>query len=193
VASTESAGLLEQWSLYVDAAGAFWREWVVAYDPLHQGTLASQVLREARGFIGEGPAAAWSRVSESLSANAASIRTYGLRAIGTLIAAIIFWYAGPPLLEAFRMRLRFQRVRRGHASAGDAALLYQRMLRIVKRRGFQKPPWFTAVEFAASLPRSEFADTVTEFTTAYNELRFGRRDEAATRMSELLAELERAH
>jgi hypothetical protein len=90
------------------------------------------------------------------------------------------------------MRLRFQRVRRGKASASDAALLYQRMLQIVKRRGYQKPMWFTPAEFAASLPKTEFGRTVTEFTAAYNELRFGRRDEAAGRMSELLGELEKA-
>lgn len=192
-ASNETGGLFEEWNLYVDAAGAFWREWVVAYDPLHQGTLASQVLREARGFLGEGPAATWTRVSQAISANAATVRAGAMIALAALILCVTLWYAGPPLLEAFRMRLRFQRVRRGHASAGDAALLYQRMLRVVKRRGFQKPPWFTPAEFAASLPRTPFAATVTEFTAAYNELRFGRRDDAATRMSQLLADLERAH
>ena len=50
------------------------------------------------------------------------------------------------------IRRRVERVRRGQASVADATVLYQRMLHILKRRGYQKPLWFTPAEFAASLP-----------------------------------------
>jgi hypothetical protein len=64
-------------------------------------------------------------------------------------------------------------------------------LKLLKRRGYQKPDWFTPSEFAGSLPRSELGLLVTQFTTAYNALRFGGQAEAAPRLSALLDELER--
>jgi Domain of unknown function (DUF4129) len=85
-----------------------------------------------------------------------------------------------------------ERVRRGQASVADATLLYHRMLEIVKRAGYQKPPWFTPAEFAASLAGSPLGAAVGEFTTTYNALRFGGHTEVAHRLSTLLDELEQA-
>ena len=72
----------------------------------------------------------------------------------------------------------------------DATLLYERMLRILKRRGYHKPAWFTPAEFAASLP-APVRLPVAEFTATYNALRFGGRADAAPRLSVLIEELER--
>ena len=74
---------------------------------------------------------------------------------------------------------------------GDATLLYQRMLHVLKRHGYQKPPWFTPAEFAGSLPEGDLGAAVAEFTRAYNALRFGGRTEAAPRLSLLLDNLQR--
>ena len=63
------------------------------------------------------------------------------------------------------------------------------MLEILHRRGFQKPAWFTPREFAASLP-AETGMLVDQFTAAYNELRFGGKTDAASRLTLLLEELE---
>jgi len=90
-----------------------------------------------------------------------------------------------------RVQLRVRRVRRGLASTGDATLLYRRMLDILKRRGYQKPVWFTPAEFAASLPKTGIGVTVTEFTATYNQWRFGGRTEVAAQLSQLLDRLER--
>ena len=100
------------------------------------------------------------------------------------------WVLGPPLLRLLRIRRRVQRVRRGQASVADATLLYERMLQIAKRHGYQKPAWFTPAEFAASLAGSPLGVPVSEFTAAYNALRFGGRTEIAPRLSMLLDELE---
>jgi len=62
---------------------------------------------------------------------------------------------------------------------------------LMKRRGYQKPAWFTPHEFARTLPASDVGALVVEFTTAYNALRFGGRTEAAPQLSALLEELER--
>jgi hypothetical protein len=100
--------------------------------------------------------------------------------------------AAGPLLRGVRWRTRVARVRRGQASVADATLLYDRMLQLLKRRGYQKPPWFTPSEFAASLPASELRQAVGEFTVTYNALRFGGQAESAVRLSVLLEEVERA-
>jgi hypothetical protein len=83
-----------------------------------------------------------------------------------------------------------RRARRGNAASGDATLLYERMLLALKRRGYQKPPWFTPAEFAASLPPSPLGITVGEFTATYNQWRFGGRAGVALRLSEILDRLE---
>ena len=70
-------------------------------------------------------------------------------------------------------------------------MLYQRMLHILKRRGYQKPPWFTPSEFAASLPATELGMAVDEFTLTYNALRFGGHAQAAARLSILLDRIDR--
>ena len=62
---------------------------------------------------------------------------------------------------------------------------------LLRRKGYQKPVWFTPLEFARSLPSSPLARTVEEFTAAYNDVRYGDRREAAPRLSLLLDALER--
>jgi hypothetical protein len=122
---------------------------------------------------------------------AAWFRRYGAGIpIGLALGACV-WVLGPRLVRLLRIRSRVERVRRGQATVADATLLYERMLDLLKRRGFQKPAWFTPTEFARSLPPGQLETAVTEFTGKYNALRFGRRTEVAPRLSMLLDELER--
>ena len=81
-------------------------------------------------------------------------------------------------------------MQRGQGEASDATLLYHRMLKVLKRRGVEKPGWLTPCEFARVLREPEVAPLVEDLTSAYNELRFGGRSEAAGRMVVLLAKLE---
>jgi hypothetical protein len=177
-------------SLYLDAASTFWQDWVVSYDPSRQGTLADK-LEQGAGRLGI-------RWFDSLSGVPATwdvyvtgwLHRYGLKVLVVLLIGAWIWFFGPPLMRLLRMKWRVQRVRRGQASVADATVLYERMLHIVKRHGYQKPPWFTPVEFAASLPASALGIAVANFTMAYNALRFGGHTEVAPRLSTLLDELE---
>jgi hypothetical protein len=177
--------------LYLDAAQTFWQNWVVGYDVGRQGTLADRMEQGARGtgirWYGAAAAveSAWRTFREAMTRR---VMIFLGAAMG---AALWIWLAAPPLVRLLRMRRRVERVRRGQADVGDATLLYRRMLHVLKRRGFQKPAWYTPVEFADSLPHGAVAAAVTEFTSAYNELRFGGRTGAAPRLSLLLDELER--
>ncbi len=122
---------------------------------------------------------------------AGSVRRFGWRTLAWVVILVALGLAAGPLLRLLHIRRRVERVRRGQASVADATVLYQRMLHILKRRGYQKPPWFTPAEFAASLPRPQLSDSVGEFTATYNALRFGGHAEAAPQLSVLLDRVER--
>ena len=182
---------LAQLSLYLDAAETFWQEWVMTYDVARQGTLA---YRMEQGVHRAG--IRWFDTAVSLRSGweryvAGWARRFGWQALAWAAGLVALGFAAGPLVRLMRMRQRVERVRRGQASVADATLLYQRMLHILKRRGYQKPPWFTPAEFAASLPRTSLGDSVGEFTGTYNALRFGGHTEAAPRLSILLDRMER--
>jgi protein-glutamine gamma-glutamyltransferase len=184
-------GLMSKLDLYFDAAGAFWQEWIVGYDPRQQKTLAGR-LQTSAGFLGfRWFGGLWDSATGEISALAPWVNRRAVWAIVIFVAALLGWFAGPWVLLVVRTRLRVARARRGEASAQDATLLYRRMLRLAGRRGYQKPPWFTPAEFASSLPPDAFGGAVGEFTAAYNALRFGRRSEGA-RLTALLEQMERS-
>lgn len=183
--------LFARLGLYVDAAQTFWQQWVVSYDASQQGSLADRMEQGARRM-----GIHWLDSVESAGANwnvwtMALLRRYGLRAAAVFGIGLVLWVFGPPLLRLARMRHRVHRARHGQASVADATLLYERMLQIARRHGYQKPVWFTPAEFASSLDGSPLGPPVRDFTAAYNALRFGGRTEVAPRLSMLLDELER--
>jgi hypothetical protein len=189
-AQARGAGLLARVGLYLDAAQIFWEEWVVGYDEGRQGTLADRMEQGARGMgirwydAFAAVQSGWKAYSQAVS------RAAALRAAIVAAAVLWAWLLGPPLIRLLRLRRRVDRVRRGQASVGDATLLYERMLRVLKRRGFQKPAWFTPAEFAGSLPPGPVGTVVGEFTVAYNAMRFGGQTDVAPRLSLLLDKLE---
>jgi protein-glutamine gamma-glutamyltransferase len=190
-ANAGGLAILGRLALYLDAAGTFWQEWVMTYDVARQGTLAYHMEQGARRW-----GIRWSDTAASLRSGweryvAVGARRFGWQALAWAAGLVALGFAAGPLFRLMRMRQRVERVRRGEASVADATLLYLRMLHILKRRGYQKPPWFTAAEFAASLPRSPLGDSVGEFTGTYNALRFGGHTEAAPRLSTLLDRMER--
>jgi hypothetical protein len=61
---------------------------------------------------------------------------------------------------------------------------------VLTRRGIEKPAWLTPFEFARVVKEPELALLVEDLTEAYNQLRFGERQDAAGRMVRLLERLE---
>ena len=183
-------GLVGRLSLLFDAAGEFWQDWVLSYDLERQAALASRMQESSRKLRFPWIPAWISGAGEWWPANSVSLWAMA-GALGMLAAiAIVVVLYGPTWARWWRERQRVQRARRGEGQASDATLLYQRMLAMLARRGFQKPPWLTPAEFARVLPASEVAVVVEELTSAYNAFRFGGERAAAPRMVQLLERLE---
>jgi hypothetical protein len=182
-------GLLAKLALWTDAAETFWQDWVLRYDLGRQLIVADQLQNLSRHF-GMRWLDGWSETAARWKPHLRSwLVEHGTGLTLFILSVVAAVLGGPRAWRALRMLHRVRRVREGRASAGDATLLYGRMLDLLHRRGFQKPAWFTPREFAASLP-AETGMLVDQFTAAYNELRFGGKRDAAPRLTLLLEELE---
>jgi transglutaminase-like putative cysteine protease len=181
-----STGLWSRAGLFFDAVDQFWQNWVVGYDVNRQIVLATRMQESSRqmrfGWIDD--AAAW------FESGARTGRVYLMEILILLVLGVGAILYGPAAARRWRAHLRLRRAQRGDAPASDATVLYERMLHLLERRGFQKPPWLTPAEFARVLPASEVAVLVEDLTAAYNEVRFGGRRDAAPRMIWLLQRLE---
>ena len=109
---------------------------------------------------------------------------------GIIALAVALFLYGPACWRWWVTQRRVMRIRRGQVGAGDASILYGRMLAILKSRGFEKPAWLTPMEFARILPDPGTAAIVEKLTGAYNEIRFGGKPEAGVKMLALLHDLE---
>lgn len=189
-----SAGSVSLWTkltLYADAAQTFWEEWVVNYDFDHQMSLAMRMEQSGRTLRLSWLDRAEGRAGRLAAGGLEFLKHWGVTiSLGVMLSlcAVAFAAAGVRLT---RSRKRIERLRRGDAGAADATVLYRKTLELLRRRGFEKPPWLTPVEFAQVLPATAMGHTVRELTDAYNGLRFGYRAEAAPRMLALLERLER--
>jgi protein-glutamine gamma-glutamyltransferase len=183
--------VLARFMFYMDAAEMFWQDWVVSYDLERQVALAARMQSSSR-VLGsrwfDRFRLAWLR-GRSITMDAG--RKYGSSALGVVIAALGLWFAAPAIQRRLRTRTRLRMVQRGQAVASDATLLYDQMLHLLRRRGYDKPRWLTPGEFARSLPPSPTAELVVRLTAAYHALRYGGERAAAPRMAALIAELGR--
>jgi transglutaminase-like putative cysteine protease len=189
-ATSATSALLRTLALYLDAADTFWNEWVLNYDRDRQVSLASRVESSSRMMSLNW----WDRLRDRAKNAADTAVKEGERyfAYGLLIAGLGVFLVlyGPLIWKWWQTQQRVRRFQRGHGTPSDAALLYGRMLSMLRRRGYEKPAWLTPAEFARVMPEGPGSQLVTEITTAYNELRFGGSKDAGVRMLRLLKELE---
>ena len=175
-------------NLYVDAADTFWREWVLSYDIGQQITLASRIEMQTRRFrsSGTGMGLDWlkSFVTDGLLNNA---WRWGRPILLILVMAVTAFLT----LRWLRDGQPSSRARAGRSRPGDATLLYQRMLKLMRRRGYQKPSWLTPREFATNV-RGARGEELERFTAAYYAVRFGGQNEVARDMAAALERLARS-
>jgi protein-glutamine gamma-glutamyltransferase len=175
---------------YADAAEVFWHDWVLNYNLDRQLLLATRMGESGRHvgvnwFDGRGFSVArlWTAISDALT-------KYGFLLLGVLVLALTGRLFGRDGWRWWKTRQRVLKLQRGEAEASDATLLYQRMLKLLKRRGIEKPAWLTPFEFSHVVEEPELSLLVEDLTVAYNELRFGGNADAAGRIVVLLERLE---
>ena len=175
---------------YADAAEVLWNDWVLNYNLDRQLQLAAKMGETSRN-VGAGWfnfsrfsfSAAWENVKLFL-------KKFGVLLLGLIVLLGVCWSFGREGWRRWKTRRRVLKLQQGRAEASDATLLYERSLAILKRRGIEKPTWLTPFEFAHVLQEPELSLVVEDLTTAYNDLRFGGKRDAAGRMLQLLERLE---
>ena len=187
--------LLGRLSIYLDAFQAFWEEWIINYDFLHQVTLARQLERTSREVRGD------SRqfFRQRYRALVGLVRYYTEQLVvhrWWLLVALLLAVLGLAALfgrASIRLWLRewaaFRRSRQGRSRPEDATVLYLRLLRLLARRGWRKLPAQTSTEFAAVIPE-QTGSLVRDFTFLYLATRFGRLPNLLPRMDVLLGKIQ---
>lgn len=183
--SQTQASLFSRMNMYLDAADHAWQEWVVSYDLGRQVAIATRFEAALRRWRAPGTNSigAWAVLT------AGDAKREGAWILAALVGMGSFFLFCPRAWREWRGRVRLRKIARDGGSPSDASMLYERMLRILARRGFEKPAWFTPAEFARHLPFPE-KHGVEQFTELYNSIRFGGNSPATARLAVLLKDLE---
>jgi hypothetical protein len=178
-------GLMSRLALLSDAASQVWNDWVMSYDLDHQMALATRMHAVAQHIR-----------FPDFEEFVAGLKDAGqagwryLPAAGGGIAIVVLWLLfGPAARKWWKQRAHARKFERGASDPSDATILYQQLLELLAKRGIQKPPWFTPLEFARVVRAPQMAPLVEEATAAYNELRYGGRNDAAPRMLRVLEQI----
>jgi transglutaminase-like putative cysteine protease len=192
--AANSRGWFAQIEHYWDWFQFTWSEWVINYDFHHQVTLWENVQHSTSDWSHSAQRyyrAKKLRILALLRRWEQQLSSSPLALYGALIVllAMLLYVRGRQMggyLSA-RWTLRFRH--EGNFPPALAALEYRQMLRLLERRGWQKPPGQTALEFAGAIPSPEIAGPVAQLTELYQAARFGGRDADAHAMSSLLASI----
>ena len=171
-----------------------WNEWIINYDFAHQINLAQRFRGATRNWTAGAHGyldALHRRVTNRLKSWQARIIATRLASAFALVAA-----AGIALIllgsRFFWPLVTWWKLRTSPVGAPDpqlATLLYQQMLALLGRRGWQKRAGQTPLEFAAAVSAPGVAAPVGEFTRLYLVVRFGAAPCEAASMQRLLTEV----
>jgi hypothetical protein len=179
--------------LYLDAMASFWREWIINYDAGHQYSLSRQATRNSLAWFQR--VRNWARQQHEglLTAARRTQRTVsdsplkwsfeaGAMALVLLLSANArrFW-------RALRNRRLAARPEKSPSLA--ATIWYERMTRMLARKGWSKSPAQTPAEFLVCIKDNVLREPVAKFTQHYESARFGGSTEDAQRLPELYDEI----
>jgi len=180
-------------ALYLDAMASFWREWIINYDAGHQYNLGREATRNTVAWF--------QRMRNWARRHHEALLTYARRTQRTLSNSPLQWsVAGTAiavllLLAANARRLwRALRSRRlaAHPERSPslaASIWYERMTRMLARKGWLKSPAHTASEFLIGIEDEAMRESVAKFTQHYESARFGGSAQDAQRLPELYEEI----
>lgn len=190
------AGTPQGWArieLYIDAMSSFWRDWVVTYDSSNQYVLGRAAITGSRNMLegvrtwGRNHYASmlkWARRSEDRVEQAP--RRW-LLVGGIALAALLLFANLGRLVRWLHENWLGSHPERSPEQA--AAVWYQRMSRILAKRGLEKPQTQTPQEFVREIDNLRLREPVSRFTDVYESARFGNSPEDARRLPELYEEV----
>ena len=179
--------LTSKLSMLSDAADQMWQDWVVSYDVDRQIALFTQMHESGRQFRFP----RFDRITDSFGDFTEFLRSW-VWLLGGITLVLAWWLiAGPSVRQLWQQRAHARRLALGQTTPSDATILYQRFLLLLEKRGVRKPPWLTPAEFVRVLTRPDLAALAAQATEAYNDLRFGGRHEAASRLTLALDKIEK--
>ena len=183
-------------ALYIDAMASFWRDWIVSYDTTHQYVLGQAAVSGTRS-LWEGARnwardhyehmLKWARRSQDRVEN--SPVRWAVIGLAIAIAVLLLGNLGR------LARLLHEKWLQAHPERSPeqaATMWYERMARILARRGVKRPPAQTPQEFVKKIEDSRLRDPVARFTVVYESARFGNSADDAQRLPELYEEVELA-
>lgn len=180
--------------LYLDAAGSFWREWVVNYDSTHQRTLGERTAQNGRALFDSSQL--WLKLRyERLLTVIRRTRNHIMHASRVWVGAGLLVIFASFLLLKGRAMWRFAegiRMRRNpETSPREAASLwYHHLTHRLGKRGWKKRPAQTARGFLIEIDDSLLRGKVEQFTSAYERARFGGSTEDAGELPKLYQEVD---
>jgi protein-glutamine gamma-glutamyltransferase len=183
-------------ALYADAMSSFWREWIVSYDTSHQFTLGQAAVTGSRSFwVGSRKWARkqyssmleWARQSQDRVEHSPARWAFA----GAVIALALLLVANlGRIIRAVHEKWVSAHPERSPEQA--ASIWYQRMARVLARRGLKKTTSQTAQEFVRKIEDQRLREPVARFTDVYESARFGNSPQDASRLPDLYEEIEAA-
>ena len=186
----------ERIMLYLDAASSFWQEWIINYDIGHQLQLTQDASRGSRELVGHAQSWAMAKYDRALAWAhgieehiGSSVWKWALRVLGMVL--FLLFALNTPRLITYTRKLRTAR-RPEKAPQVAASIWYERLLRLLARKGWQKLPAQTPDEFAEVIKDQQLKGQVIRFTGRYEKARFGSSAEDASQLSEIYEEIKSA-
>lgn len=180
-------------SMYTDAMASFWREWVVNYDASHQFALGQQTAQTGRSLLQK--VTRWARLHyQQLLVRARHVaHKISLSPAHWIVNALLVVVLLLLLLNFGRLWQVVQKLmlmaRPDKSPRMAASIWYEKMVRKVGRKGWQKSESQTPAEFANSIQDESLRRRVLEFTSRYEGARFGNLAEDARKLPELYEEV----
>ena len=178
-------GLAGQIGKYAEALELIWFQYVVGYDRQEQRSLATSLHNHLFDF-GRFISTTMAALNKAFPANA---RTAVLAGVVLLLLATLVIIARRIRLFGWKKALRLAPDQT--RSNISTIAFYERLTALLARRGMEREPHLTPLEFAGSLESQQ----ALRITRAYNRVRFGRQQLSAAELRDVektLSELEAA-
>ncbi len=183
-------------TLYLDALASFWREWVINYDVGHQYNLGREATRGSLQWFERIRTWAQRSHEDLLGAARRTQRTVSSSPtrwiVGGAAAGLLLLLAGNARRLWRMFRTRRLAAHPEHSPSLAATVWYERLTRMLARKGWRKAPTHTPAEFLDIIQDGNMRESVAKFTRHYESARFGGSVPDARRLPELYEEISTA-